>query len=570
MRGLVNRIRPGDRGSLPLALLVVIVGMGIAATLIPLAVTQIHTTSFDRSRTVELHAAETGVSVAVGLIRSATDGAAGSVAKLPCTTGRDPLTGTAAGGDSRAYTVRIDYYVTDPADKPDDWLAPYGAATPGGHAMTCSIQGPFLIDGAPGAAGGMQRVPGFAVITATGTDGRASRTLRTVYTVKTSNANVAGGGIYLWSTSVQKNCMTAGAVMFADPSAYLPKAGDVVSLQPCGFDPTGKAAVTRQQGWAYRTDLAIQLVASTTVDNPDGLCVTADGSAAAGNEQPGQAMRLVRCQPLGQAPWNHLWSIDDATHLQGATNTAPTSDATLNKLCITGRKLLSELTLATCSAFPRDLIQSWVASPDAGSGKAQLAAAADDSTPIQYVDYGQFSRCIDVTSQATGLDNGSGSPGGAAFLIGFTCKQSPNQNAVTWNQKFAYRGGQLVTSHAGDFCVTSPLRPYADPSQDSPSGGPFVNVTPCPKPGEAATTWYKLGADGKPQVTSPQGRIGRPYEIQDSRGNCLSMTTNTAVAYTGYPKLIVAACDGSKLQMWNAWADVKTPGLSGYREIPTP
>ena len=521
-----------DSGSLAMALLVSVVAAGLAALLVPLVIVQTGTTRFDDSRARELNAAEAGMDVALGLIRSATDSTgAGKVTGLPCTSGTG-ASGTVAGADAGlTYRVTVAYYTENPLGQSASWLATYTPSN-GGHGMICSSgKGTYY----PPTK---EDVPSYALITSTGSDSRGSRTLQSTYFVRTTDANVAGGTIYVFPPdgAATQYCMDAGSAR--------PIAGVTVQLQPCA------KPVVQQQAWAYNTDLSIRLVSSVTSTYPNGLCLsamTSDGSAQAA----GNAITLQPCAETGSAPWSQMWSVDNSAHLEGAK----TDKSDLDGLCINASSQGAgvPLALATCAGGVTDTKQTWVPSPDVGAG---MAGAANS----QMVNFQQFGRCIDVTNQSV-TGTLSGTPGGNNFLIAYTCKQNPNPSKVAWNQKFVPNSsGEWVTTTGGNnYCLTSPLATYVD------SNGPWVTVTPCPATATAAVTWTQYGAtdaDGNPEPQLDK------YTVQDAKGNCLSLTTDTAVAYNGqYSKVIVEPCDGSTLQKWNASADIQTPALKNLMEI---
>ena len=71
-----------ERGSLPMAVLVMLVGIGLSATFAPMAINQRKSTTFDMARVHALNAAQAGMDVMVGKIRSAT-GSQGGETDVP-------------------------------------------------------------------------------------------------------------------------------------------------------------------------------------------------------------------------------------------------------------------------------------------------------------------------------------------------------------------------------------------------------------------------------------------------------------------------------------------------------
>lgn len=534
--------RRDDTGSLAIAMLVVVVGMGIAALLMPMVLRQIGTTTYGDSRAGELTAAEAGTSVALGLIRSATDDTGSGVAtELPCTTDA-AITGTVDGtaGNLR-YSVRLAYFTgpQNPRGQTGSWLDPYTKGGPG-HAMICSSGHGVYYPPEPTTT-----VPSFVLIVSTGSDARTSRTLRSTYYVQTTNANVSGGTIYVFppSGATTKYCVDAGSAQ--------PIAGTTVKLAACADD------LIQQQAWAYNTDLSIQLVSSVTSAYPNGLCLSAmddDGK----QQSAGDLIQLQKCATVGSAPWNQMWSVDDVAHLEGANPSATDVDG----LCIQAGPYNSNtkgsppypgagsvLQLSGCVGSVEDPFQTWVPSPDVGAGQA-------GATNKQVVNFQQFGRCLDVT----GADPSQG------FLIAYTCKQNPDPSQVLWNQKFTVDpSGRWVTHDTAnntDYCLTSPLTQYT-----GGSSGPWVSLTPCSQQA-TGTTWARYDATDPDDDPLP---AAQQYTIVDSAGDCLSLTTDTSVAFNGqYSKVVVEKCDGSPLQKWNASADLQVPQLKDMTEIANP
>ena len=111
MRRVRARVRSGgeDAGTLAMAILVAVIGAGIAALLVPLVLVQFHATGFDDSRARELNAAEAGTEVALGLVRSATDASGvGQVSQLPCGSAIGTVAGAVGG---------LTYHVSHPGGR---------------------------------------------------------------------------------------------------------------------------------------------------------------------------------------------------------------------------------------------------------------------------------------------------------------------------------------------------------------------------------------------------------------------------------------------------------------------
>lgn len=568
-RGRLAGRLPGsgeDRGSMTMALLVGVIGSGIAAILIPMLVMQIGSTSFDNSRAREMNAAEAGTSIGVGLIRSAIDGDGnGVVADLPCTS--SPLTGTVdSSAGTLTYRVRINYYTQNPVDQTEDWLAKYSPAGQG-HGMLCSQNaGTYYPANAPdNDSGKALQVPSWAVITSTGSDSRGQRTMRSIYTVQTTNANIAGGTLRLFGTS---RCLDAGLAAGA--------VGYNVTASPCAGDPTDNSPASPAQAWVYRSDLTIQLVSSVTQSRPNGLCLDARyGMSTTSPQTAGDPVQLQGCGDLGSPPWYQQWSINGNGAFQGA---APPPPAGLGAYCIEASTSVAQLALGGCGGGSSDPTHTWVPSPDVGSGMA-----GPDTN--QFVNFQNPSYCMDVTNES--VTSTSTKPGGDQFLIAYSCKQDPDPCQVRWNQQFTMVGNHMVTYNNGNAgsCNVRKNDPYCLYAPSSPTGFPTVVSCTAPHLDTSRLTWTHYGAtdsdgnpltrykyaivnsDGSPPV---DGVNGAPTDGVGS-GLCLSMNGDPAVAFLQvWPKLVVAPCDGTKLQMWNGAPDTQPPTLTHFGEVSVP
>lgn len=352
-----------DRGSLPIAMLIAIVAAGLVALLMPLAVTQIKSTTFDNSRTQEINSAQSGLAVGLGLVR-----AAASPAARPCSTA--PITGNAGTPDRPlSYRVRIDYYLLDPA-----LLSPAELAD-GSKATTCADKAAAR----------------WAVVTSTGADDRAERTIRSIY------AFPLGGTLYVWSTDLANlRCLDAGARAV----------GAAVTVRACGN-------LVPQQLWVYTGDRTIRLAGSAGGENPTGLCL-AGGSA------------LTLCAP-GTA--QQTWNMDDAGRIHTANND-PGLTSTTSCLTTSG----TTLTTSACTAA-----DGWVPDPlfaaGAASGALYGSGGGAPATAVQYVNE-KTSRCLD-------------------FADGVPTVRLCKQGVAPGYQAFSNRMGAAGQVRSGSYCLKS-------------------------------------------------------------------------------------------------------------------
>lgn len=537
-----------DRGSMPMPMLmlVILVGMSFAALLIPMILTQNQSTRFDTSRASSLHAAESGLDAALGLMRAANSGdnSDGDTTKLPC----GPLNGTVNGPDvaNSKYTVTIGYYRSDPGGHDDDWLGDnvmkcmkdYGS-----YAQTTSDDTPVY-------------TPSYALLTSTGTAGTAEsgassgRTVQTTYVVQTTNTNISGGRIRLFSVKAPDG---GGKDLCIVPSIVPAAAGHQVVLQPC--DP-----LSPDKTWSYNSDLSIQLVSSVTdtakVKEPhgNGLCLDSNGAHA-----KGAIIILQWCVPQVtdeeeagtgvprniNAPWNQKWSSDDNAHLCGSK---PDKSDT-SGLCINGDSAKPhKITLENEKASVTDPNQTWVPDRNVGAG----AAGAPDPLPNGYmatmhqlVNYYQFGRCLDVT----GKDPNS------KFLIVYSCKQNPDVSKVTWNQKWAYRADSqswVTNDGKNDYCLVSPK-----------SDGGYVTVKLCRTISDKSAKWRNNLTEDS---SGGQLAYRDKYTMVDSSNRCMSVGPITDLLDGAYYKIIVAPCDGTAKQKWNASSNLLDSSLQNTIE----
>lgn len=521
--------RADDRGSLPMLMLVVLVGMALAALMIPLVITQTHTTTFDTGRVRALQAAESGIDVALGQVRAATTDGEGDASKLPC----GPLSGDVDTGTGSTYRVQISYYTGDPNAHDADWVVQ--------HAMIC-VSGYGVRDVSTDSY-----TPSFVLLVSTGTDPTTgdARTLQATYVVKTTNTNIPGGPIRVWPSGSTNYCMDAGSS---------PAVGGPVTLSAC---PTGNQDLPSGMTFVYNSDLTIQLpstVGDLTLNaNGYGLCLSTTGNTGSG-------ITLAKCSAPGQPSWTQVWSIDDSSHLE-SSNSGMT-DVSGNCIAVSDQSTGTQLKLQGCAGGTTDTAQTWVPSPAVGAGGA-------GATNSQLVNFYQFGRCLDVTNQSVAT---TGDAGGV-FLILYTCKQNPSPKNVAWNQKFdpspdvtagaAPSQSQWITVCPGDgthctkttnYCLTSPGKV-----------GGYVTVTPCASSGDAKqaqtwTTYQTQNASGNELAYSDK------YTIRDQNNLCLSLSANTDLYNNTYYKAVLATCDGSTSEKWNAQANVQTPVLEDLHE----
>ena len=531
---LHRRCPDGERGSMAILLMVVLVGMVLSAMIVPVIITQDRTTKFDATRVQALDAAESGIDITMGLLRASVNSATniGDSAKLPCTTPMSPITGFVNSAGIASYSLVIEYFTFDPVTE----------AYPSNNAMKCA-PGKGTYDTASDSV-----TPRFARLTSLGTvvgaavnGSTAGRTLTSTYRFRTSDINFPGGLIKVDPASLSL-CMDVGAA--------LPAAGTGVYLKPCIVsNPPAPLQV-----FTYRTDLTLQLSStapSNAVNGCDrttptncGLCLnTAATPAVAGN-----AVQLSPCGPLGSPKfYTQQWSFNDDGRYQVALSTsvmtAPSSSTNndnLSVLCITtaGQSANVPLTVDSCDAGAGGsppAAQRWVPNASVGPGAATLP---------QWVNYSDVGGCLDITAGSIT----------ATHLDVYPCKQNPHPGSISWTQQFrapAIPAGQItVTSQlvttvpsGGTSCLTSPG-----------TNGGYVTMQACS--GSSQQTWTMYNGDKTLPYSSK-------YQIV-SGGLCLGLTAPYGSEM--WAAVVVENCSGATDQKWNANASVLGAGLKDTKE----
>jgi hypothetical protein len=503
--------RRGDDGSLPIAVLITLVGVSLSGLLTSMVLNAISDSNLTARRVLALHAAQAGLDVGLAQVRGAvktnasTGAEEGDRSQLPCT----DLTGTVGAGNTSSYTVSVAYYRTDPQGQDAAWLRD--------NAISCvTVNGP-------------QYVPAYARFTAVGkaiTNGYTlTRTLSGTYVMHTTNANIYGGLIHAYrtSSSVKDYCIAATS---GDPSS------PDVTMQLCS-----PGAVS--QTWAYTEDLQIVLVASQKPSRPLGLCLDAGITHTTGN-----IVTVQPCQGTKPSMYRQQWSFNDYAQFVG---TDLSTGSNVDYSCfyrVTDAAADSKIALITAkSNCDNSSVNARRWSPDAAVG-AGKAGSAEGQAVGQLVNYNQFGRCLDVTE--TSVTYG--------YLIAWPCKQNPTPANVKWNQRYAlpaldsskagtagnHANGTITTNNGTLYCLTSPL---------SVALYQYVQTKECT--GNNNQKWTVYGETDK-YATS--------YQIVDGTGKYCLQPRNPKDDNPDYyqpttykiSKIYVAECNGSTLQKWNA------------------
>ncbi|MFF5288316.1 ricin-type beta-trefoil lectin domain protein [Paractinoplanes globisporus] len=490
-----------DEGSLPLAMLVVTIVLGLSATMVPIVVRQIKTTAGYDRRGAALDAAQAGMDVMMARVRAASDSAQnGYLENLPpCTmTG---VVGATGGGIKSTYTVSVTYRDRD------------------GNTITgCAVND----------------VPTTAIVVSAGTNGTSTRTLTATYIFSTSNTNIPGGPIKIATSSVKDStgalvdqCLDAGS----SPS---PAAGTAVTVQKCNG--------SSQQQFGYTPDLYLKLIYSESSAAPLGTCLFANSTRVSGTTpivfQPCPTVRTTTYQ----------WALDGSSVFHATTSASKSDGSYCMNIKTPGTS--TAVVLAACGATSTKNV--WYSSPGVGAGMA------GDATN-QLVNYKQFSRCLDVTSKQTSSTYMIAwfckqDPGALVDFNQQWVHPVPVLPAIS-------KSGPIIVNNstansnanngaaANNYCLKSP---------GIATTTSWVTVVTCPTAAiqaQAALTWT---------VYHDTGDYGTSYRIMDYKGFCLQPTEQgTGIANNyhsdGTSKVMVAVCSTADIQKWNAPANVDQP-----------
>ncbi len=590
---MVRRTQDPESGvAMLLALFVILSLVTISITVAGVTLSLMKPTQLDRKAAVTENAAEAGFDVALNRIRNAYYGMTandqgqpvdfGDYQLLPCsrTTNVATFTGymNSSGANAIQFNVTATYYTLDPTTHP------------GVAALTCPAGYPISVPGfvSLSSLGSTTDVPG----TRTGSSNRA---LQTVYTLSTTNQNIAGGNIPFLSNL--SDCLAV-----YDSTGKV-QVGDQIKVAACN-------TTAASQQWSYDANLQLQIAGTIGTT----LCMQATDSSGTGTNAKGSNVVLATCSANALPPSNpytpyyQLWSYNDSGEFQNSQ----TDDSGLGSYCLNpagGVSIGDLIDLDSCGSSGQ-----FVPTATVGAG-----AAGSVVRPFQLVNYLNFGRCIDDTNQWQT----------ANWLIGYPCKQDPLATNLTWNQKYytgisdglagsgatAANGGtgtdtviatstpppatgcQISPTIACQFITfpngandsdsslsaaqkTALANPYfcleagstANPT--APINGTIVTVQPCSKTDNYQKWTYtnSLGSNYAGDY------LIQPYGAGASN-LCLSMTigsTPPGLTYNGAGGTIIPAygyislqtCTGTGWQKWNAPANPQASGMKNTYESP--
>lgn len=495
-------LRRRDDGSLPLAMLVVVVGVGLATLTMTSMMRGAADTNGAIARTSALLAARTGLAGALASLRAAgSTGNLGAISALPCSAAQAAQVTGAIGTKDGSYATTIWYLKADPTQQDDAWVRANG--------FTC----PTLL----------LQTPRWAYVVAVGSSngGRYKRTLIGTYQFKLrAMGNMPGGQIrvYRTPTATQDYCLTG----------FPATAGTALTMSVCATNADG--TTVDKQKFGYMTDLTIKLMSADPTLYPNGLCAQAGLAEAAG-----QQLKLQDCGLVTNK--SQKWAFDSASNFRGTDN-----GTSLNALCwniASPNTTGSTLNLTATCGITTTNYESWNVTADAGSG-----AAGPDSG--QLVNFKQFGKCLDFNY--SGVNNWA-----------FPCKQSlvlpPIDMSQIWNEVWtlpAYGTKGLIYTTRTDGITQNCMKAPA-------TGQTKVTMATCPASvalasadfiwwarGDKATVYdekYRIEGTGAwaGQCLAPLPAVGNPVQA-----DWVGLTT----------------CSGDYMQKWDAVPPVSTSGLA--------
>jgi hypothetical protein len=287
-----------------------------------------------------------------------------------------------------------------------------------------------------------------------------------------------------------------------DAMSTAPATNDVVKVTTCD-------SAKLSQRFSYQSNYSIVLNVSQTTANPAGMCVTYDSSRA--------TLVMKACDNSD----SQKWGFDHSAHFR-----YPWSGGLCIKIQTDNVSGSNLITSATACSGGYNRQYAWEPEAKVGAGNA-------GPNQSQLVNYQEFGRCFDVTGWD--LDH--------YFMVSWPCKQDPT-GGPGWNQQQTYDpvSGHLVVNST--HCVTAP----------STTGG-YVTLTPCVN-GQANQRWVEAGETGD---------YASAYTVIDHLGRCMGLGASNA-DLPPWSTIVVATCDGSMGQKWNARANLIDAANKNTRE----
>ncbi|MEZ5116906.1 MAG: hypothetical protein R2737_11625 [Candidatus Nanopelagicales bacterium] len=523
-----TRILRGDGGAaLAVALMVILVVSMMAIIALGVILAQARTSVFTGQNAEALQAAEGGLDVATSTFKQAVAEASskeGDLRFLPC----EILVQT----DYGPMTVQVSYFDGTPS-------------APGDEIPCADNLGPLS-------------TPEYAVLQASALRtvdlGTIGRELTTTFTFQVRDLSNIPGGL------IQNYPGGEGALCFDVGTTWPPVAGTRVTMQDC-LDESDPAV--KRQKFSYRPDYRISVSNTETSQGVGGMCLTATNPGTSSTS-------YVTLQPCDIPPagatstWrgrsDQLWSYNDVAQFQGEYPGSASAPTGQGNWCMVFQSydlsgIISEgsyLVASTRSVCGQGYQSQWTWKPDdnvgaAAAGNPDLLVTATDLVRMQVVNYAEFGRCFDITSQNIN----------STFMIAFPCKQDPTPGAsIAFNQLLTYEPvnatqGRLTTTNNSGVKVCLQAR----------TGGGYVTTPGC-------TT----GTNQLWTVNRDTGNALVDYTIVANDGRCLGLGPpgSTTAPLNQWSTIVTEACDpnpepfGARDQKWNA-----PPGLARGGRGPT-
>lgn len=481
----------GDRGSLAMAMLLIMVGVSLAGLLATVTLVQITSTRSDTRRNHALHAAQAGLDALLAQIRAADDGSGNGVrASLPC----GPLAGAVGGGTTETYQVNVYYTGFDPQPQMKSTQAWFAA-----NDITCT------------AGSGPATLPSFAVAFSAGAEAGFTRTVRGAYRLRTTNQNIAGGPITVFYDDL---CMDSGA-------SVTPIGGTALQMGTCD-------ATRKEQVFAYRQDSTVQLVNSVTAAQPNGMCLDAGSPQAEGS--------LVRFQPCASpATARQQWRYNDRAMFEGLDSAGNTNGFVFQLTSPGVSASTSTVKITKTPVWNNNYNNNNSFMPDAKAGAGNAGPQNK-----QLVNFKQFGRCLDL--------NGGNYQN---TLITWPCKPSWNQSynlpALATDPAAAVVGKITLTAPAGE---PSPAGLYCLRSPRTTWQWSFPMMVPCTATDTSpALQWRAHGYTGSYgtsyQILDVDGNCLQPSDAPTE-------PEYFDVGVLKISMIVLRPCSDALLQKWNA------------------
>ncbi|MGL4339451.1 MAG: hypothetical protein ACRCSP_03375 [Rhodoglobus sp.] len=505
------------------AILFGLLTVGLSVVLLSTVLAQSTPAYTAQKNTRTIYAAQSGLQVALGVIRSvdlppnAANKVFGDLSKLPCAVkGR-----VNAQTDGTNYDVTVIYFLEDPTSKDSTWRDANKLSCNTSTGLTISPKFAYLRSDGLGL-----KVPGIS------DDTYGNRYLSAVYKFKTANENIPGGMIF---DSTREYCLQATTATNGSQIKFVPKS---------------QCLGTPLQLWWFSPTYQIRLASTVQLPAVLGLCIT--GPVDEGQSTQDALLRPCKSQSAsGLDRWNQLWSWVGKYTWQGSKKTDPIesgkSDHYLSPTLSAGQNLSG--TLLKVVKGSTSIKGTLAPDSEVGAGAASYATG-------QLVNYKEFGRCADVTNEDMYKD----------YLISYPCKQDPSgppYPGITWNHKWAYTEAvppiQLTTGTITTvFGGTDPAKGNLGQTYclQRISGSVYPLFRACT--GNQNQQW---------QRSYDTGTYSSSYLLSSPDGSTCLTADSTDMHNLTISKITIKGCNGSDEQKWNAPVTTTSSDFGDFREV---